>query len=373
MSDPIKSIPNRPCSARQPRQPDDDRRHDLPRAVPRSRHHARSALAAARRTAEPGRTANFRTAAFDLDSVYGEGPERRPSCTTRAAATSLQGGGDSRLGRSRATARCATTCRATAAASDHRRQPQRRERRHLAAPRGDAALPQRRRRTAARATAQQGRVGAADLRAGAAHVRWHYQWCIVHEFLPVDDRRQTASTDAARGPRFYTPQCAQRDLTAARSPDSDRVLGRRLSLRPFAGATELSAELRSRAAARRAVLRLLFDDAAGPDMRSTQPDLRGGRRAPRRFVDWQTFFDFGDGNVGRTSDRHQAVEPAVRPAGLARAVPGATTDGVQSLASRNLLRHVNFGLPSGQDDRAAHVGAPVLSADAARRARSRTA
>jgi hypothetical protein len=25
-------------------------------------------------------------------------------------------------------------------------------------------------------------------------------------------------------------------------------------------------------------------------------DLRGGKRAPRRFVDWQTFFDFGDGN-----------------------------------------------------------------------------
>ena len=28
-------------------------------------------------------------------------------------------------------------------------------------------------------------------------------------------------------------------------------------------------------------------------------DLRGGCRAPRRFIDWQTFFDFGDGNVRR--------------------------------------------------------------------------
>ena len=26
-------------------------------------------------------------------------------------------------------------------------------------------------------------------------------------------------------------------------------------------------------------------------------DLRGGSRAPRRFIDWQTFFDFGDGEV----------------------------------------------------------------------------
>src|SRR5215216_7547549 len=40
---------------------------------------------------------------------------------------------------------------------------------------------------------------------------------------------------------------------------------------------------------------LIFDPAeegkADPD------DLRGGARAPRRFVGWQTFFDFGDGEV----------------------------------------------------------------------------
>ena len=39
-----------------------------------------------------------------------------------------------------------------------------------------------------------------------------------------------------------------------------------------------------------------LDDAQDPD--SPDPaDLRGGKRAPRRFVDWQTFFDFGDGNA----------------------------------------------------------------------------
>ena len=40
---------------------------------------------------------------------------------------------------------------------------------------------------------------------------------------------------------------------------------------------------------------LIFDpNATDP----TDPeDLRGGRRAPRRFIDWQTFFDFGDGRV----------------------------------------------------------------------------
>ena len=31
--------------------------------------------------------------------------------------------------------------------------------------------------------------------------------------------------------------------------------------------------------------------------RADPDDLRGGARAPRRFVGWQTFFDFGDGQV----------------------------------------------------------------------------
>ncbi len=76
---------------------------------------------------------------------------------------------------------------------------------------------------------------------------------------------------------------------------------------------------------------LIFDprlpDSDGP------PDLRGGKRAPRPFIDWQTFFDFGDGAGGsEQADRHQAVHRPVRPA---RSAPGRGT----SLASRNLLRN----------------------------------
>jgi hypothetical protein len=74
-------------------------------------------------------------------------------------------------------------------------------------------------------------------------------------------------------------------------------------------------------------------------------DLRGGARAPRRFIGWQTFFDFGDG--------------AVRPSKLIDArlstplfnLPLGTIGGGQpptSLAQRNLLRHLTWQLPSGQ-------------------------
>jgi hypothetical protein len=40
---------------------------------------------------------------------------------------------------------------------------------------------------------------------------------------------------------------------------------------------------------------LIFDPTAtDPD---DPDDLRGGKRAARRFIDWQTFFDFGDGRA----------------------------------------------------------------------------
>jgi len=40
--------------------------------------------------------------------------------------------------------------------------------------------------------------------------------------------------------------------------------------------------------------------------------------------------------------------------------PGLPADGVQSLASRNLMRHVNFGIPSGQAI-ARRMGVPALT------------
>jgi hypothetical protein len=36
----------------------------------------------------------------------------------------------------------------------------------------------------------------------------------------------------------------------------------------------------------------IFDDSAGPNDLDPN-DMRGGKRAARRFVDWQTFFKLG--------------------------------------------------------------------------------
>ena len=113
---------------------------------------------------------------------------------------------------------------------------------------------------------------------------WHYQWMMVHEFLPLFIGRTLVNDILSRGRRFYRPVGR---LHAGRVP------GRVLSLRSQHGAAFVSREPRRRQ--RRPVLRLHLRSVAGRRARSD--DLRGGVRTPRRFVGWQTFFDFGDGKV----------------------------------------------------------------------------
>jgi hypothetical protein len=82
-------------------------------------------------------------------------------------------------------------------------------------------------------------------------------------------------------------------------------------------------------------------------------DMRGGSRAPNRFIDWQTFFDFGD-NRSRNNKRIDSKLSTVL-----LDLPGMPGGEAQSLASRNLLRHLTFKLPSGQAVARAMKAAPV--------------
>jgi hypothetical protein len=79
-------------------------------------------------------------------------------------------------------------------------------------------------------------------------------------------------------------------------------------------------------------------------------DLIGGKRAPRRFVDWRTFFD-----LGPTPPGHEDLGASPKPnkridsklSSILFDLP-AVAGGPRSLAQRNLLRGLTFELPSGQ-------------------------
>jgi hypothetical protein len=88
---------------------------------------------------------------------------------------------------------------------------------------------------------------------------------------------------------------------------------------------------------------MVFDPA--DDSEHDPDDLRGGHRAERRFIGWQTFFDFGDGEVKPNKLIDTKISSPLMDLPLP-VLPGGS--GPSSLAQRNLLRHLTWELPSGQ-------------------------
>jgi Animal haem peroxidase len=164
-------------------------------------------------------------------------------------------------------------------------------------------------------------------------VRWHYQWLILHEFLPKTVGQSTIDDVLSNGLKFfkwrhdpYIP--VEFSVAAYRFGHSQA----RPSYRANFGtsATDPSQQF----------FALLFDPTAvDPD---DPADLRGGRRAPRRFIDWQTFFDFGDGRVRPNKKIDTTLSTVLFN------LMGQPPDTPTSLATRNLLRGLTMSVPSGQ-------------------------
>jgi Animal haem peroxidase len=175
---------------------------------------------------------------------------------------------------------------------------------------------------------------------------WHYQWMILHEVLPLFIGPAAMIDLLTHGRRFYLPRTDRAFIPvefqiAYRFGHSMVRPSYRANLtgdngRPFFG--------------------MIFDPAG--EGSSDPVDLRGGVRAPRRFVGWQTFFDFGDGEVKPNKRIDTKISSPLFNLPLG-AIPSGSPP--TSLAQRNLLRHLTWELPSGQAIAAA-IGAPVLSA-----------
>jgi hypothetical protein len=155
--------------------------------------------------------------------------------------------------------------------------------------------------------------------------RWHYQWMILTEFLP-----RTVGEDILESVRRTHPR--------------ERLFQWRNE--PFMPVEFAVAAYRFGHSQVRPGYRVNAGFAAGI-FNSTLPftdpdpnDLRGGKRAPRRFVDWRFFFRVDAANppaLGKRIDT-KLSSPLF-------ALIGANPE---SLAQRNLLRGLSFNLPSGQ-------------------------
>jgi hypothetical protein len=173
--------------------------------------------------------------------------------------------------------------------------------------------------------------------------QWHYQWMVVHEFLPLFIGQEATDDILRRRRRRFTPGMPfiPVEFQAAAYRFGHSMVRPSYRLNVAAGFLPL------------------FDPAqAGvPD----PEDLRGGSRAPRRFIDWQSFFDFGPDLDARNRILRNKLIDAKLSTPLFD-LPPVTIGGAgpTSLAQRNLLRHVTWGVPSGQ--RIAEVmGLPALA------------
>jgi hypothetical protein len=188
---------------------------------------------------------------------------------------------------------------------------------------------------------------------------WHYQWLIVHEFLPLFVGQTMVEDILENGPQFYHPGRGRAFIPvefqtgAYRFGHSMVRPSYRANLKGNSGGTPFFG--------------FIFDpsqhpeDFAPPLAPLADPnDLSGGARAPRRFIGWQTFFDFGDGQVKPNKLIDTSISSPLFTLPL-RAIPPHTAP--VALPQRNLLRHVTWSLPSGQAV-ANHMDVPALSSDA---------
>lgn len=171
--------------------------------------------------------------------------------------------------------------------------------------------------------------------------RWHYQWIILHEFLPKTIGQPLVDDILQNGRKFYKWRNApfipvEFSVSAYRFGHSQV----RPSYRVNFGSNDANQ-----------LFALFFNDnlAVNP----VTIDMRGGTRAPNRFIDWQTFFDFGDGR----SRNNKRIDTKIST--VMFDLPGLPPGEPQALAQLNLLRHLTFKIPSGQRVAAA-MGLPVL-------------
>ena len=161
---------------------------------------------------------------------------------------------------------------------------------------------------------------------------WHYQWIVLHEFLPAIVGQKRVD-QVLRNGRKYRPSGEPFIPVEFRSPAYRLHTLARPSYRlNFTGGLSGGPLF-------------LFLFHPSQNGRSDPDDLRGGHRARRRFVDWRRSSGFPgfESSMRNTKklDRLLSTPLFTLPLRSRRDPPTV-------LAQRNLLRHVTWGIPSGQ-------------------------
>jgi hypothetical protein len=163
---------------------------------------------------------------------------------------------------------------------------------------------------------------------------WHYHWLVLHEFLPQVVGQALVDDVLKHGRRFYRPRLREGFIPVEFQAAAYRF-GHSM-VRPSYRANLKGDDGNP-------FFAMVFDPAG--EGQADPVDLRGGARTPRRFIGWQTFFDFGDGEVKPNKKIDTKISTPLFDLPLGAI---ASHDPPQALPQRNLLRQLTWSLPSGQ-------------------------
>ena len=286
------------------------------------------------RQSDPAALSNFRTPAFDLDNIYGAGPVVNPQLYDSGSAGTKLLVGDHDLARS---------AQGTALIGDPRNDE------NMLVAQLQYAFVKCHNAIVDGLTAgtfddvfgapAKTNTTTEDLEnsvflAAQQLFRWHYQWMIVHEFLPLICGVDIVEDVLRHGPRFFRPAREYQPYI----PVEFAVAAYR-----FGHATIRSSYVVNDTY----TLNLFPTDPAAPTTPRT--DLRGGMVTPAYAVDFSRFFDR---NPARPAQRAKRIEPQINTLLLDlpnSVLPAFVAAPQRSLATRNLQRSEALMLPSGQD------------------------
>jgi hypothetical protein len=304
---------------------------------------------------DPDSLTDFRTPRFDLDNVYGRGPDDQPYLYADDGVRMLLG-------------RALTGNPNDPKARDLQRiaPPTGPKRAIIGDPRNDenvivSQLQATFLRFHNRVADVLNATGPDDFPKVQQCVRWHYQWVVLNDFLPTIIEAKTLhavlphlkkGTTIQQDPprlRFYTPK---KDLFM---PVEFSVAAYRFGHSMVRPMYRLSETVPAKEADPTDPRLPIFAD-------ETQPSLVGFREFPNNWaIDWRLFFNMAPSPPSgkkRIQPAYKIDTSLVNPLGnLPTSVTGHTT--VSSLAERNLLRGLRMGLPSGQAVARA-MGVPVV-------------
>ncbi len=194
--------------------------------------------------------------------------------------------------------------------------------------------------------------------------QWHYQWVVLTEILPNFVGQAVVNDVLRNGRKFFKPSVPQ---IPVEFQGAVYRFGHTM-IRPSYRAN-LGVDNANSPAGGAAFFGMIFDPSG--EGQADPVDLRGGARKRRRFIGWQTFFDFGPQFTDAPGNPNPALRPNKRIDAIVstalfhlplQTIAGNTGVGdIVSLPQRNLLRGVTWSLPSGQRI-AKEIGAPVLDA-----------